>query len=369
MSFLKLCSQMFALTLIVLITASSAMAVQSTGEGIDRHQALNSALRSAVEMELGTAIASDTLVESGVLVRDEVVSHSKGYVTSFTVISEGATTDDGYTITIDANVNRKLLVEDYKTIDILQKMSGHPRLLIFASSNGFNSVPAESMAKLIHSVAQVFSQKFQFEVIDWPAARAKFKTIEGSMSLEKALKYNKLLKVDYVVTVDLDLTPRSKPSMLLSCVRLSDQLKIGEVSKVVDTDVDLSGKPAVRYENAVTAATPEVYSGSISIAKKMLEYMESELDRGEGFRYDVTFLGFPDVYIIGTAVEDVPGFVRKSVKRQSSKNMEMIYWSTLRADSLLKRLENTLKDAGVEKFKSKMDGRNLKFLWVNPEGF
>ncbi|MBI9112791.1 hypothetical protein [Maridesulfovibrio ferrireducens] len=369
MSFLKLCSQMIALTLVVLLTASVAMAVQATGEGIDRHQALNSALRTAVEMEIGTAIASDTLVESGVLVRDEIVSHSRGYVTSFAVISEGATAQDGYTITIDADVNRELLFDDYRTISILQKMSGHPRLLIFGSGSGFNSVPAESMKKLIHSVAQVFGQKFQFEVIDWPVARAKFSSIEGSMSVKKALKYNNLLKADYVVTVDLDLPPNKKPTMLMSCVRISDQLKIGEVRKTIATEVDLSGKPAVRYENAVDAARPEVYWASVSIAKKMLEYMETELDRGEGFRYAVTFIGFPDVSVIGTAVEDMPGFVRKHVKRQSTKNMEMVYWSTLPSDTLMNRLERTLRDIGVEKFKSKRDGRNLKFLWVNPEGF
>ncbi|OEU68766.1 MAG: hypothetical protein BA863_06490 [Desulfovibrio sp. S3730MH75] len=369
MSFLKLCSQMMALTLVVLLTASIALAVQVTGEGVDRHQALNSALRTAVEVEIGTAIDSATLVESGVLVRDEITSHARGYVTSYVVIREGATAEDGYTITINAQVNRELLFEDYTTISILQKMSGHPRVLIFSTAEGFNSVPVESMKKLVYSVGQVFGQKFQFEIIDWPTARAKYSSIEGTMDLKKAIKHSRMLKADYAVTVDLDLPPSKRPVMNMSCVRLSDQLKVGEVRRVIKTDADLSGKPAVRYENAVEAARSEVYWSSISLAKNMLEYMETELDRGEGFRYAVTFLGFPDVSVVETAVQDVPGFVRKHVKRQSTKNMEMVYWSNLRTEDLMKRFSTMLRDLGVERFKSKSDGRNLKFLWENPEGF
>ena len=67
MSLVKLYSQMVAISLAILLAASTAFAVEATGEGVDRHQALNSALRTAVEMQIGTALASDSLVESGVL--------------------------------------------------------------------------------------------------------------------------------------------------------------------------------------------------------------------------------------------------------------------------------------------------------------
>ncbi len=144
MSFLKFYSKVSVFSLALLLTASAAFAVQATGEGIDRHQALNSALRSAVEIALGTAIASDSIVESGVLVRDEIASHAKGYVSTYKVVSEGALSE-GYTITIEAMVNQELY-GDYSTLSILQKMSNLPRLLIFASNDGkgFESVPSTS---------------------------------------------------------------------------------------------------------------------------------------------------------------------------------------------------------------------------------
>ncbi|WP_320170253.1 hypothetical protein [Maridesulfovibrio sp.] len=368
MSFLKLYSKMVVISLALLLCASSAFAVEATGEGIDRHQALNSALRSAVEIAIGTAIASDSIVESGVLVRDEIASHSKGYVSSYKVISEGAL-PDGYTITINAEVNADLLYGDYGTLAILQKMSNLPRLLIFASESGFSSVPPEAMKSLVHDVSRVFGDKFRFEVIDWPLTRATYHSIEGQMNLDKAVKYNSMLKADYVVNVELELPQSANPVLHMSCIRISDRLKVAEVRRPVEKYVSLSGKPAQRYAEATEAAKPEVYWASVRIARDMLSYMESELDRGQGFRYELLFTGFPEIDQVGRVLEDVPGFVRKEVKRRNEKNMELVYWSTLRPEALFKRVQSSLKDIGVEKFKSKMDGRSLKFRWENPEGF
>ncbi|WP_432735901.1 hypothetical protein [Maridesulfovibrio sp. FT414] len=368
MSFLKLYAKAAVISLALLLFASSAFAVEATGEGIDRQQALNSALRSAVEIALGTAIASDSIVESGVLVRDEIASHSKGYVTSYKVISESAL-EGGYTITIDAMVDSTVLGDDFNTLSILQKMSNLPRLLIFASETGFSSVPPEAMKPLVHDVAQVFGEKFRFEVIDWPIARASYSSIEGQMNLEKAVKYNSQLKADYVVDVELELPEAANPVLHLSVVRISDKLKVAEVRRPVEKYVRLSGKPAQRYAQATEAAKPEVYWAAVRAAGKMVEYMESELDRGKGFRYELAFTAFPEIERVGRSLEDIPGFVRSEVKRRNGKNMEMVYWSTLRPEALFKRVQGSLKDIGVEKFKSKMDGRSMKFRWENPEGF
>ncbi len=227
----------------------------------------------------------------------------------------------------------------------------------------------QAMKKLVHDVAQVFGEKFQFEIIDWPLSRASFGNIEGQMNIDKAVKFNRQLKADYVVTVELELPEAANPVLYMSCVRISDRLKIGEVRRPVEKYVSHSGKPAQHYSRAVSAAEPEVYWASVRIAREMLEHMESELDRGKGFRYSMSFMGFPEINPIGSILEDIPGYVRKEVKRKNTKNMELVYWSTLRPEALLKRVESSLKDLGVEKFKSKMDGRTMKFRWENPEGF
>lgn len=352
-----------------LVCTSNAFALEANGEGVDRHQALNNALRSAVEMEVGTAVASGTLVENGVLLQDEIATRSKGYVSSYKVLSEGKLEDGGYQIKVDATVDRKLLFDNYQTLDILQRMSGLPRLLIFAVNDGFNSIPASSMDKTVHEVSEVFGTKFRFEVLDWPVARTKYSNIEGMMSRAKAIKYNNLIKADYIVTAELDNTPGKTCELILSCVRISDNLKIGEIRREVKGIPTGLKKPAEIFEAAVASAHDDVYWASVKLAKKMLDFMESELDRGKGFRYTLTFLGFPEVSEIGPSLEEIPGFVRREVKRKSDSNVEIVYWSTLSTEALDKSIDKDLKALGVEKFDSKVSGRVLKYRWRDPEGF
>jgi hypothetical protein len=248
-------------------------------------------------------------------------------------------------------------------------MSGLPRLLVFAEDEEFNSIPASSMDKLVHEVADVFGTKFRFEVIDWPLSKAKYTSIEGMMSLDKAVKFNKLIKADYVVTVELNENKAGPSELILKCVRLSDNLKVGEIRREVKAADSELKKPAEKFNAAVESADQEVYWASVKLAKKMLDFMESELDRGKGFRYTLTFLGFPDVSDIGPSLEELPGFVRREVKRKGSKNVELVYWSTLRTEALDSQIRKDLKDLGVEDFDSSVSGRVLKYRWKDPEGF
>ena len=57
--------------------------VEATGEGPSREQALTAAMRNAVEQGLGAFIKSSTTVVDFTLVDDKILSHSKGYVTSY----------------------------------------------------------------------------------------------------------------------------------------------------------------------------------------------------------------------------------------------------------------------------------------------
>lgn len=358
------------LTLIFIFTASGAYALEVNGEGVDRHQALNNALRSAVEMEVGTAVASGTLVENGMLLSDEIATRSKGYVSSYKVISEGPVEGGGYQVKVDANVDRKLLFDNYQTLDILQRMSGLPRLLIFATNEEIDAIPASSMDSLVHEVAEVFGTKFRFEVIDWSVAKSKFPSIQGMMTKQKAIKYNNLIKADYLVSAELDEHHREPSELVLSCVRISDNLKVGEVRREVKSvTVTNKMKPAEHYSKAVENADEEVYWASVKLAKSMLDFMESELDRGKGFRYTLTFLGYPHVSDIGPALEEIPGYVRREVKRKGSKNVEMVYWSTLRTEALDHQIAKVMMSLGVENFDTKISGRVLKYKWKDPEGY
>jgi hypothetical protein len=77
--------------------------VVSTGLGASAKTALNAALEAAVSQALGRLIHSDTLVENDVLIREQILSATSGFVERFETMSEGYT-DGLYTVRIKAEV-------------------------------------------------------------------------------------------------------------------------------------------------------------------------------------------------------------------------------------------------------------------------
>ena len=77
--------------------------VESSGTGTDRNEALRQALRTAVEQAIGIFLKSKTVVENYELLSDRILSHSRGFVKTFEIISEGR--QGGlYQMTVSADV-------------------------------------------------------------------------------------------------------------------------------------------------------------------------------------------------------------------------------------------------------------------------
>jgi hypothetical protein len=63
--------------------------IEVAGRGDTVEQARNNGFRLAVEQALGTLISSETEVQNGRIVRDEIISYAAGYVDRFTIVSTG----------------------------------------------------------------------------------------------------------------------------------------------------------------------------------------------------------------------------------------------------------------------------------------
>ena len=65
--------------------------IEVAGDGSSVDQARNNGFRLAVEQALGTLISSETEVQNGKIVRDEIISYASGYVDRFEIISQQKT--------------------------------------------------------------------------------------------------------------------------------------------------------------------------------------------------------------------------------------------------------------------------------------
>jgi hypothetical protein len=95
--------------------------VVATGTGIDSEKATRSAIRNAVEQVIGLYVSSDTIVQNAQVLKDEVLTHSAGYVKDSRVISEEKN-DDGLTvIKIEALVISTKLAQKIESLNIATK--------------------------------------------------------------------------------------------------------------------------------------------------------------------------------------------------------------------------------------------------------
>ena len=123
------------LVLAAFLISSTALAknVTVTGVGSTSAEAENDALRMAVENTLGVLIDSNTLVEKNVVIRDQIYTQSRGFVSDYKVTKREQTAD-GWRVTIDAVVddqpNSKLMSE-LTRLGIIDVQLRNPKIAVY----------------------------------------------------------------------------------------------------------------------------------------------------------------------------------------------------------------------------------------------
>jgi len=112
------------------VVMSKGMAgIFSNDIGLARDQAIDDALRKAVEQTLGTFVQSSTLVENNMLVEDNILSWSNGYVRKHNVVREGKVDAQTYEVTVQAEVEMANLRNDWEGLQNLLNKMGNPRVM------------------------------------------------------------------------------------------------------------------------------------------------------------------------------------------------------------------------------------------------
>jgi hypothetical protein len=359
----------------VLLLPALAGAVQVQGMGVDRDHALTNALQVAVEQVVGVMVKSSTDVVDFQVIKDEIVTHSKGYVKSYKIIEETKEADGGFRVVVDAQVDAGQIETHAQTLEILMKMAGHPRILVFGEDSDINAVPSgtEIFDPLAAAVSDVFREKFRFEVVDWPLMRARFKDLPGKLDKDVAIANRSRLQADYYVSVELEMVPdiagtSAGLNLDLKGVRISDGHLLGQSTRDAGS-ISLAGlKQAQQYRKAVSTASEDVFIAAADVATALVKELQSEVDRGTGFRYTLGFFDFPDNDLLEREMAALNGYVRHEVDKADAVNFKISYWSNLQGSALAQAIQDVLHKHGY-KVLFKQDGRTLKFKWEHPEGF
>ena len=95
-----------------------------------RDEAINRALRRAVEQSVGTLIDSESMTQNYQLLDDKIYSDVKGYVKEYKIISDNNGEGGIYRIKVEAVVALARLSKDLKALNIIRERKGNPRIIV-----------------------------------------------------------------------------------------------------------------------------------------------------------------------------------------------------------------------------------------------
>lgn len=95
-----------------------------------RDEAINRALRRAVEQGVGTLIDSESMTQNYQLLDDRIYSDVKGYVKEYKIISDNNGEGGVYKIKVEAVVALARLSKDLKALNIIRERKGNPRIMV-----------------------------------------------------------------------------------------------------------------------------------------------------------------------------------------------------------------------------------------------
>ncbi|MDD5557639.1 MAG: hypothetical protein PHN82_10400 [bacterium] len=154
------------------VTARGEAAVR--GEGAEalllaREEAVNRALRRAIEQGVGTVIDSETLVENFQLLDDKVLSQVKGYVTGFEVTDDNGGEGGVYGVTVRATVAMARLEKDVRALNIIREKKRNPRIMVMIREYFEDPVFGADFAKAGEVVQSAVEKEFlrlSFPLVD-----------------------------------------------------------------------------------------------------------------------------------------------------------------------------------------------------------
>jgi len=130
MSFKNINGLLFFLGIMLIsVTMAFSDTVTVVGQGANRQMAINDAKRAAVEQGVGSLIDSKTKMANFEILSDKIYSRASGYVTNYSILSEGKAPDGVYTVTIQAEVQTASIKNDLRAIGILMAQIGNPRFM------------------------------------------------------------------------------------------------------------------------------------------------------------------------------------------------------------------------------------------------
>jgi hypothetical protein len=360
----KIITTFFVLGLVLLFVSTGySKMVTVVGQGMDRKTAISDAQRAAVEQGIGTLIDSKTKVANFEVLQDRIYSRASGYVTNYTILSEGKTPDGSiYTVTMQADVQTASIKNDLRAIGILMAQVGNPRFMAIYLPETRSSMHRNS--RVVRAAEQAINGVFArkgFIVLDKMFVNDVYSEIEqaGRIDVDMddlsalALKY----KADLLLVYDVHAASKTGGSSKYFGGVIVEIALRAVAPATADLIAQKSGDLYVKtmkaagnyYENMQAAKASDKLGKAVAEAliEDTLAYFERAVQAGT--RFDLWFRNFSEqeTYIIVDVIERMNAFKDKHVRNESPGNFQLDVNYQGRKFDFKRELYRGLKQEGI----------------------
>ncbi len=252
-----------------------------------RDKAIDDAMRKAVEQAIGTTVTSNTLVQNAVLVEDNILSWSSGYVSNYKIIREGAAPAESYEVEMLATVDTGSLRNDAAALaDMIEKM-GNPRMMLLVDEKNIGVSEkwhyfSVDVTACETAMIDVFRNK-GFEVVDPGVAKENAQREQVVAALEgnaqKAAALAKTQDAEWIITGKAVANVASGFNMggMKSCqANITARLVRADDAKIIAT---ASEHAAVPHIDEVTGGTQAIEKASRKCADNLMQKVMAEAQK------------------------------------------------------------------------------------------
>lgn len=370
------------LVLSFLSSVSWAIETTAVGEGRTRQEAVNNAIRAAVEQVLGTMVKSQTQVSQGKLIWDRIASASAGYVKNYDVIAEGKDP-----VSEQYKVKLKVDLDDHKLKNAVDEFLKDPRaqrafqetrfderkiIVVYQPRTGFD-LPANS--KGVQTIMDLIEDKlasYGFRVfLPDQLVRIKKKAAEMVVDEAAAINLGRQEAADAAVLVSFDgaKRPTSDGYYLIMVTLTLKALDVttGELfANVQDRDKTIARSGKYGIQDGVARA-------AIKVGPRVAERLTKKIvTRFSTKRAKFVSLIFRNVSSknqdkIESLLEEI-GW-RYRVARQTGKYIEMEVFSEADPTSVRRTIRQATLKAGLKVKPTEMIGSRVIFDGQDTGGY
>lgn len=249
-----------------------------------RDKAIDDAMRKAVEQAIGTTVTSNTLVQNAVLMEDNILSWSSGYVSTYKILREGAAPAESYEVEMLATVDTGSLRNDAAALASMIEKMGNPRLMLLVDEQNvgvreqfyYFSVDITACET---AMIDVFRNK-GFEVVDPGVAKENAQREQVVAALEgnaqKAAALAKSQDAEWIITGKAIANVASGFNLggMKSCqANITARLVRADDAKIIAT---ASEHAAVPHIDEVTGGTQAIEKASRKCAENLMQKVLAE---------------------------------------------------------------------------------------------